>query len=55
MEKKFVLMSLSRLQNLYCLQDKVDILYPTRANQKHQLSQVHFNIKVAFQLGFRRF
>ena len=38
---------------VYCFQDKVDILHPTRANQEYQLSQVHFNKKVAFQLGFR--
>ena len=53
MGKKFVMMSLSRLQNLYYFQDKVDILHPTRANQEYQLSQVHFNKKVAFQLGLR--
>ena len=53
MGKKFVMMSLSRLQNLYYFQDKVDILHPTRANQEYQLSQVHCNKKVAFQLGLR--
>ena len=54
MGKKFVMMSLSRLQNLYYFQDKVDILHPTRSNQEYHLSQVHFNKKVAFQLGLGR-
>ena len=53
MGKKFVMMSLSKLQNLYYFQDKIDILHPTRANQEYQLSQEHFNEKVAFQLGLR--
>ena len=34
-------------------QDNTDILHPTRANHEYQLSQVHFNKKVAFQLGLR--
>ena len=48
-----LLQSLSRLQNLYYFQDKADILHATKANQEYQLSQVHFNKKVAFQLGLR--
>ena len=53
MGKKFVRMNLSRLQDLYYFQDKVDILHPTRANQEYKLSQVLFNKKVAFQLELR--